>query len=272
MSRYALPLLIAATVAVALGLTWWTLDRSGGGDTAVADQDLEPFGRIAINGTADLVVVQGAREHLTVEAPTRGQRIVANVRGDTLHITIRDTRRWWQSLTGRGSGSRTTRITVTVRALDALALNGAVKMTASGLATPELRLSASGGSSVQMDGLKTGTLRVSGSGALKARLSGEATEQHVSISGAGEYQAEALASERATITVSGVGHVVVRVERELNATISGAGNVEYVGSPVVKERVSGVGRVKRLEGAAPPRGVKMAAWPLGGAFAPCAVI
>ena len=200
-----------------------------------------------VNGAAELLVVQGPREHLTVETPTRGQRIVANVRGDTLAITIRDTRRWWQALTGRGSGSRTTRITVTVRAIDALALNGAVKMTGTGLTTPALRLSASGGSSVQIDGLKTGTLRVSGNGALKARLSGEATEQHVSISGAGEYQAEELASERATINVSGVGHVVVRVERELNATISGAGNVEYVGSPVVKERVSGMGRVKRLE-------------------------
>jgi len=272
MHRSVLPLLIVATVAVALGLTWWTLGRTGGGDTAVADQDLEPFRRMEINGAAELIVVQGPREHVTVETPTRGQRIVANVRGDTLAISIRDTRRWWQALTGRGSGSRTTRITVTVRAIDAVALNGAVKMTANGLTTPALRLSASGGSSVQMDGLKIGTLRVSGSGALKARLSGEATEQHVSISGAGEYQAEELASERATINVSGVGHVVVRVERELNATISGAGNVEYVGSPVVKERVSGMGRVKRLESAAPPRGVKMAAWPLGGAFTPCAVI
>jgi len=163
MHRSVLPLLIVATVAVALGLTWWTLGRTGGGDTAVADQDLEPFRRMEINGAAELIVVQGPREHVTVETPTRGQRIVANVRGDTLAISIRDTRRWWQALTGRGSGSRTTRITVTVRAIDAVALNGAVKMTGSGLTTPALRLSASGGSSVQMDGLKIGTLRVSGS-------------------------------------------------------------------------------------------------------------
>jgi hypothetical protein len=30
--------------------------------------------------------------------------------------------------------------------------------------------------------------------------------------------------------------------------------------------------VKRLDAGAPPRGVKVAAWPLGGAFVPCAVI
>jgi hypothetical protein len=272
MPRSALPILIAAAVVIALGLTWWTLGRTGSGETAVADQDLEPFHQMRVSGAAELFVVQGAREHLTVETPTRGLQVVANVRGDTLNISIRDTRRWWHSLIGRGSGSRTTRITVTVRAIDALTVNGAVKLTASGLATPSLRLSASGGSSLQVDGLKTGTLQVSGNGALKAHLSGEATEQHVSISGAGEYQAEELASQRATINVSGVGHVVVRVERELDATISGAGNVEYVGNPVVKERVSGMGRVKRLDAATPPRGVKVAAWPLGGAFVPCAVI
>ena len=272
MPRSVLPLLIVAVVAIALGLTWWTLGRGAGGDTAIADQDLAPFRRIEVSGAADVILVQGAREHLSVETPTRGQRIVANVRGDTLDITVRDTRRWWSWFAGRGGGSRTTRITVTVRTLEALALNGAVKLMVSRLDTPSLQLSAAGGSAVHVEGLKTNALRVSGSGALKAVIAGQATEQHVSISGAGEYQAEQLASERATINVSGVGHVVVRVERELTASISGAGNVEYVGNPVVKERVSGVGRVKRLDGAPLARGVKVAGWPLAGAFAPCVVL
>ena len=272
MPRSVLPLLIVAVVLVALGLTWWTLSRGVGGDTAIADQDLAPFRRIHVSGAAEVMLVQGPQEHLAVETPTRGLRIVANVQGETLDISVRDTRRWWSGLTGRNGGSRTTRITITARTLDALSLNGAVKLMATRLATPALQISASGGSAVHLEGLKTGALRVNGSGALKAHLAGEATEQHVSISGAGEYQAEELASERATINVSGVGHVVVRVARELTASISGASNVEYVGDPVVKERVSGMGRVKRLDGAPSARGVKVAGWPLAGAFAPCMVL
>src|SRR5215218_968392 len=55
MPRSVLPLLIVAVVAVALGLTWWTLGHGSGGDTAVADQDLAPFRRIEVSGAAEVM-------------------------------------------------------------------------------------------------------------------------------------------------------------------------------------------------------------------------
>ncbi len=260
MPRHVLPLMIAAAVAVALALTWWTLGRGGAGEIATADQDVAPFHRLEVAGPVEVVLRQGEAEHVSVETPARGLRIVADVRGDTLGIAVRDTRRWWSFFAGRGGGTRTARVVVTFRNLDALSLSGAVKLSAVRLEAPQLRLSASGGSAVHIDGLRADTLRVSGSGALKAELAGRATEQHIAISGAGEYQAEALQSDRASISVSGVGHVVVRVEKELSASISGAGNVEYYGTPTVKERISGMGRVRRID-AKPSldRGIRVAA-------------
>jgi hypothetical protein len=274
MPRYVLPVLILAVVVVALVLTWVTLGRggSGGTDIAVAEQDVEPFRRISVSGAAEVVLRKGPTEHVSVETPARGMRIVAEVQGNTLDIVARDRRRWWSSLFGRG-GNRIARITVTYRTLDALVMSGAVKVAASGLETPELRLVANGGSAVHIDGLKTGLLRVDGAGALKADLAGEATEQRISISGAGEYNAESLASSRASVDVSGVGRVIVRVERSLDASISGAGSIEYYGNPEVKEHVSGVGRVRRreaAEGGAPHWHV--ASWLLGGALDACVVL
>lgn len=273
MPRYVLPLLIAAVLAVSLALTWWTLGPRAGGDVTVADQQVAPFRRIAISGGADVVLRQGDTEHVNVETPARGLRIVAQVRGDTLDIAVRDTRRWWSRMFGHGGGTRIPRVVVTFRNLDALSLSGAVRVSAAALSTPELKLSASGGSAVHIDGLRTEMLRVSGSGALKAELAGQATEQRVSISGAVEYQADGLASERANVSVSGVGRVVVRVEKTLDASISGAGNVEYYGNPEVKERVSGLGRVKRRDGDPPAmRGVRTAAFPLACVFTSCQVL
>jgi hypothetical protein len=184
---------------------------------------------------------------------------------------VHDRRRWWTSL--GGGGARSARVYVTYRELDSIALSGAVKLSGSGIATPQLHVVAAGGSSVRLDGLKTRLLRVRGAGALKAALSGEATEQDISISGAGEYLADDLVSERASVSVSGVGRVRVRVEKELNASISGAGSIEYYGDPKVRERVSGVGRVKRRDALGPDaHRFQIAAWPLGNGLPACLLL
>jgi hypothetical protein len=256
MPRYVLPILILGVVVLAAILTWWTLGGRGGstGDAAMADRDIGPFHRIEINGAADVTLRQGSGEHLTIETPARGLRVAASVEDGTLTLTARDTRRWWQSLFGGARGGRTAKITITFRNLDAVSIAGAVKLTSASLETPELRVEAAGGSTLRIDGLKTNLLRVEAEGALKARLAGTATEQHIEISGASEYNAGELASRDATVDVSGVGRVVLRVEKTLDASISGAGSIEYYGNPQVKKSISGVGKVRQRDAeAAPPR-------------------
>jgi hypothetical protein len=260
MPRYVLPLLLAIAVAIALALTWWTLGRSTPATEAASmDREVERFHAIDVTGVAVVVLERGSAEHVRIDAPARGARVSANVRNGRLNVSARETRRWWNFLLGRGGGG-TVRVTVTYRDIDAISLSGAVRLTASGLHAPAISIAASGGSSVRLDGLATQLLRVSGDGALKAQIAGEATEQRVSISGAAEYEAGSLASERARIDVSGVGHVVVRVATALNASISGAGSIEYYGDPQVEQHVSGVGRVKRREATAPsPQHFRIAA-------------
>ena len=276
MPRPVLALLVLAAVVVALVLTWLVLGGRGGGaggENAVAEHDVPPFRRIEVTGAAEVILQKGSTEHVSVDAPARGMRVVAEVDGDTLDIRSRDRRRWWSSLFGPSSGSRMPRITVTYRNLQAVELSGAVRLTAAALETPELHVEANGGSTLRIEGLKTRVLHIEGSGALKAEIAGETTDQHVSISGAGQYDASRLASTHASVDVSGVGKVVVRVDQALDASISGAGTIEYLGSPTVHENVSGVGRVKRREAAQRETGhFHVASWLVGGAVPACVVL
>jgi hypothetical protein len=273
MPRYVLPLLIAAAVVIALVLTWWTLGRTSiSGEAATVERDVEPFHAVEVSGAGEVVLRHGDKEHVSVETPVHGARVVADVRKGTLYLSVRDSRRWWSALLGRSRGG-TVRVTVSYRDVDTIALSGAVQLSAAALETPALRIAASGGSSVRLDNLSTRALRLSGDGALKADVSGEATDQRVSISGAGAYNAPQLASDHASIDVSGVGHVVVRVAKTLKASISGAGSIEYYGDPQVEQHVSGVGRVTRREAAAPlHESLHIAAWPLVALPGACAAV
>jgi hypothetical protein len=262
MPRYVLPVLILAAVAIATALTWWTLARPASiGNVATVEQDIAAFRRLELNGAADVTLRQGTAEHLSVQTPARGLSVIANVEGGTLMLDAHDTRRWWQSLLGGARTNRSAKVTITFRDLDAVTISGAVNVAAAALETPELLVEASGGSTLRIDRLKTRLLHVDADGALKARLAGTATEQRISISGAGEYNAGDLASETASVDVSGVGTVVLRVEKALSASISGAGSVEYYGNPQVRQSISGVGKVRQRQAAEvlPPERLRNAA-------------
>jgi hypothetical protein len=253
MFRPSLPWLIAGTVVIAAALAWFTLTRGGApGVRAQAPQvhALAPFRELEIGGVADVVLVQDDTEAIEVEATGRSS-VEANVSDGRLEIRARDRRRWWGRIVGR-QPAQPPAITVHFRNLDVLALTGTVKVGVPQLKTDALRIAASGGSTLRMDDLTARTLRVEGSGALKAELSGRVDDEYVSISGAGAYRAERLRAINATVSVSGVGNVIVHAERKLHASISGAGLIEYSGDPEVTEEISGIGRVKRRESSARP--------------------
>ena len=253
MQRSALPWIIVATVAVSAALAWFTLTRGGGTATsrpAIEHHVLEPFHELEGGGAADVVLVQGGAEaidvddvgHATVEAKVSNGRLV---------VWSRDRRRWWSRILGHDASHSPT-ITIHLRNLDRLLLTGTVKVVAPRLQADALRIGASGGANLTIDDLTATTLAVDGSGALSAELGGRVDVQRVSISGAGSYNAERLAAADTTVSVSGVGNVIVNAQRTLKASISGAGVIEYIGDPQVTEHVSGMGRVRRHESSTPP--------------------
>jgi len=246
MRRFALPLALLAAVFVALAAAWFTLaGRGGGGEWVTAEAPpVGPFTRVGLNGFAELVLVQGDREAVTIEASPRATaRIRVRAADGRLSIDAVEDRPWWRFL-AHGT-PRPPRITVHFRNLESLDISGAVKVAAGSIETERLAVEASGATSVKVDALRARSLRFSGSGAVKGEFAGVLDDQSVAIAGAGDYRAAALESQTATIAVSGAGRAVVRVAQRLDAEISGAGSIEYIGDPVVRDRISGAGRITR---------------------------
>ena len=248
MRRVPVFFVVLASIVIAVGLAWLVVSRADFGGSSRSErvtevQALPPFQRIEVSGLAEIVLVQGNKETISIGNPSRAG-LTASVEGNALRIARTNGRRWWHSLPGGGAG-RTPRIVVTFKDLHYIAASGAVQVRAAALNVPDLRISSSGATSLKIDDLQARTLRVSGSGAMTTELAGRVTDQQVSISGAADYRAENLVSDSATVTESGARVVIVHARQKLKASISGAGSIEYLGDPDVEQRVSGAGRVKK---------------------------
>ncbi len=251
MRRFSLPIVILLSIAIAACLTGLALAQSPDrkDEPQAESSPLGPFKRIEISGSAVLTLVQDTNGPLVATVPqTSGAQVNVKVQKETLIIKAADGSRWWSNLFGRGPAG-TAQITVHFKNLEGIDAAGAVRINARSIQVPALSIQGSGGTTLQIDDLRADTLSVDGSGGLKAELAGQVTNQRLSISGAADYQAAKLVSDNATVEVSGAGKIVVHARNKLQVSDSGAGVVEYIGDPVVRESISGAGRVKRRESA-----------------------
>lgn len=249
--------LLSAPLAFPILVSLLALAAVAKADTVTAEAPpVGPFDHVEIAGHAELILVQGDREAVLVQASSKAQsRIRVRSREGRLRIDASEDASWW-SWFGGGSGRRPT-ITVYFKTLEGLETSGSIKVTSSAIQSPKLRVSASGATSLKVDALNVESLRFSGSGAVKGEFAGSATDQTISISGAGAYRAPKLVSETAAVSVSGAGKVIVNARKKLDASISGAGAIEYHGDPVLKQRVSGAGKITRRSAAGETTPVRM---------------
>ena len=253
MKRLVLPLVILLAIAAAVVAAWYVLERgfrSGGtalgGEVVIEERTLPPFTKLAVDGIAEITLVQGAAESVRYETSAKQRNQVrVEVRDGRLHVESAASRGFFSFLFG--GGPRPVRAIVTFRDLERVDVSGAIKLKADGWKADKLTVSVSGEATLRIAGLDVNELVLGASGAVKAEVAGRAVEQRIAISGAGDYRAADLSSDSARVAVSGAGKVLVSVAKTLKVAISGAGSVEYLGDPKVTQDISGVGRVRRRE-------------------------
>lgn len=202
-------------------------DRSDwGGDKGpvVSERrEVKAFDSIEMEGAARLEITIG--EPLSVQLSGHEKavrRMETEVRGNTLHIKGR-ARDW----VIRDNNSRLT-VQITVPRLESLEIEG--------------------GNDVRLVGLHGGKTTIRAAGAVNINADGQLDELTVRMMGAGHADLGKLAATDATVTVEGVGNVIVNASNSLEARMNGVGAIFYVGTPKkVNTRMNGLGTIAQRD-------------------------
>lgn len=212
-----------AAIAVVAVLLAGCGDSTERGPLVSETRDVESFDSIDLEGAAKLEITIGEPVSVKISGHEKAvQRVDTDVRGDTLHIKSRP--RDWVI---RNNNSRLT-VQVTLPRLVALELEGGNDVNIVGLAGGETTIKAAGAAHIEADGhLEQLTVRMSGAG-------------HADLS--------KLTANAATVTVDGVGSVIVNPRDSLDATMNGVGAILYTGSPRhVSTRMNGLGTIAQRD-------------------------
>jgi hypothetical protein len=212
------------------------------------EREVSDFNRINLRGYGELFITQGEGESLTVQAdedvlPTIKTSVVA---GELRIDMITD---WVEKITSfftKGIYSQRISFDLTVKELTNLEIIGAARVKVTGLQSEEFAVKLGGAADITIDSLKTERLKAELPGAGMLKITGETTDQSVIVSGAGNYEAPHLESQRADIQLTGLGKATVWVAEELEATLIGLGSIEYYGHPRVNKTIQGLGTVTGL--------------------------
>lgn len=241
-------LALVAAILMALASLVSSVGGSGSGKEAAAPQaggvvtqsrSVSDFDEIELDTIGTLTITQGKTESLTVTAePTVLAAITTDVVGNKLTIGIRpDT---------TVTTTKPVTYNLTVKDLKAVTLAGSGDAVASNIKVDNLTVELKGSGGIKLDALTAQDLSVSLSGAGRGEASGQVTREDISISGSGAFDGGNLASDEATIGISGSGSVTVRVQNHLDVRITGSGGVRYIGNPTVSQSITGAGRVQQI--------------------------
>ena len=231
-----------AALLVCAGLALFTVSCSaltGSGNIITESRTVSDFSEVSLAGGGELVLAQGDKEGLTI---TADDNIMPHIRTQVSNgkLTVDF------DVMGGIRPSQPIKFYLTVTTIRAIGLSGGWKVQAERIKTDRLALKASGSAEVKLEGLEATDLTTEVSGSGRFSFAGQVTTQKVDISGAGNYAAGNLSSQKAKVRISGSGNATLWVREGLDVSISGAGVVGYYGNPKITQHIAGSGTLKTL--------------------------
>lgn len=210
-------------------------------------RELGEFHKISVKGIGKIFLKQGSQQEVTVEAE---EHVLSRIKTDVIDgcLTIDIGRDWLEKLTAGLDylSSRNIVFDITMKKLDALEVAGSCSIDASGFKGKELMLDLSGASSVEFSDIDFNVVNSNLPGAGKLSVDGKVKEQFVNLTGAGSYIADNLESEKAHVSLTGVGSARLWVKDEMDAAITGVGTIEYYGEPQIRQSIAMMGSIRSL--------------------------
>jgi hypothetical protein len=215
---------------------------ASGGQEGRSIREVQGFDGVSLETRGVLIVTQGDRETLEIEAPSSDlPEIVTEVRGGMLHIGRNEARHLFEFAAPV--------FRLTMKNIAALEAHSSGRISAPAIRADSLRVLISSSGGVAIDSLNAGSLevRVSSSGSFRA--AGSVNLLDLVLSSSGDFAGGDLASGTATVRASSSGTATLRFRDSLRAEVTSSGDVRYYGSPErANGRVTSSGRLVRLGG------------------------
>jgi hypothetical protein len=214
----------------------------GSGNVISQDRNVSNFSQVSLGGFGELILTQGTSEGLKIEAEDNIlPQLTSEVRNNTLYIDFKN-QNWRNSI----HPTKPIKFYVTYKNLNGVSISGAATISADQITTDTFSLNSSGASKINIGTLNAKSLDLNFSGGADCQISGSVTSQNIVVSGMAHYNAAKLASDQASIHISGSGDTTIWAKNNLDITISGAGIVNYYGQPKLIQNISGAGKINSL--------------------------
>ncbi len=190
----------------------------GSGDQETEIREVEPFERIEMTTSGDLIITAGQEQHVEV---TIDNNLLDNV---TTEVVGRQT--------------------LLIESEHSFSSRRGLKIEVS---VPQLtRLSISGSADVRIYDLDQDSFEISLSGSGDIEVDGNVKDVEIRVTGSGDIDAHDLIAKEANVTISGSGDVIVHATEYFDGEVIGSGDIEYYGHPEhVSKRVTGSGDITR---------------------------
>jgi hypothetical protein len=217
----------------------WGPKITGSGNITTTSRAVTGFNGIDLTLPADLKIVQGSTEGLTIETDDNIAPLIETA-VENGRLVIRT-----QSKI-RGISTKVLRMTVHARTIDMLEVSGSGNISSDKLKSGQLKCSIAGSGDVRIGDLDAGTLRVSIAGSGDFAASGKADIVEASIAGSGDIKTLGLAANAVKVSIAGSGDAAVWAKKTLKVNIAGSGNVTYFGDAEVSTSIAGSGSTRHL--------------------------
>ncbi len=208
-------------------------------------REIKDVKRVLLKDYGHLFISQGAEESLRIEGE---QEVISTVKtfvreGElVLDIDAGWFDKTWSAVTSVVEG-RVLKYHLMVKNLDGIFVQGAASVKMHGLKTESIYLTLKGAGEIVLSGMEAGLIDVDLPGAGRISLAGKTDRLHVSMKGAGSFDGPQLESRETKVVLRGVGKATVWATAQLDATVEGIGAIDYYGNPVVRQNVSGLGKI-----------------------------
>lgn len=192
--------------------------HQGSGSIVTQERPARNFSSIQIHLGADLVLIQGDTESLSIEADGNlMEYILTDVQNGKLIISKPDDVNLVPS--------RPIRLKVGFATLDNIEVFGSSAITANNLNLDKLIISFSGSGSTH--------------------LVGRVETQSIMIRGQATLNNFDLMSRNVSVDIKGTGSVEVNASETLDVTLAGMGSIRYSGTPQIRQTISGTGTISQ---------------------------